>query len=339
MKKSNINQTNPAESKTEISQFNKIFDENVLNTIFENYTNNYFDNDPNIEIPSTQYFDPSDSTICGVNKQVLGLLIYYYNYTFVHYFEDEVLVEYSKCNKFRTDDIIKNNKDCYYTREFDKKYDFQDLLIQTSSIPDYNLRDFFQTIIKDTNKTSQFALFEWRKTGKNSNERESFLNSKYKRIWNIYIFGFVTIFKKIIDNYSVIKGENFKRSKLFDELHDKNLNTMSDLIRIITKISVSGFPNRIDNMTSVGLSQKHMFILSFIRNHFKSDIYRICNLNRDLIKKFNKDVAEEYCKAENDYVNKIDVCYRYNLNRFTNGDETEKYLNSIIQDIIIDIDF
>lgn len=339
MKKSNINQTNPAESKTEISQFNKIFDENVLNTIFENYTNNYFDNDPNIEIPSTQYFDPSDSTICGVNEQVLGLLIYYYNYTFAHYFEDEVLVEYSKCNKFRTDDIIKNNKDCYYTREFDKKYDFQDLLIQTSSIPDYNLRDFFQTIIKDTNKTSQFALFEWRKTGKNSNERESFLNSKYKRIWNIYIFGFVTIFKKIIDNYSVIKGENFKRSKLFDELHDKNLNTMSDLIRIITKISVSGFPNRIDNMTSVGLSQKHMFILSFIRNHFKSDIYRICNLNRDLIKKFNKDVAEEYCKAENDYVNKIDVCYRYNLNRFTNGDETEKYLNSIIQDIIIDIDF
>ena len=98
-----------------------------------------------------------------------------------------------------------------YAKEFDKKYNYNELLIQTTKIDDYNLRDFYKLIINESITNSSFYYIENYRL--KNGERETFLVSKAKRCVACYMLGFMMTIKRLMDYMSLLGFKKVKRDQ------------------------------------------------------------------------------------------------------------------------------
>lgn len=280
--RSTLSEELPGDSKYFNDLFNKIDDRNIFSEIYDRYkTNDGFN--PYME----KYTDDiiiniiNCNTISnkGVNEKIENLCYIYYGFAFSHFFEDEVIYEYldkSYYDGYDEDNIIEHNKPIIYTREFDKKYNYNDLLIQTTKIDDYNLRDFYKLIINESIIKSSFYYIENYKL--ENGERESFLVSKAKRCAACYLLGFMMTIKRLMDYISLLESKKVKpdQSELCDKLYISIKTTINLYINMIKRLTsdaildnVSEFVGQNCSNYSHGTYPKLDHMIYILTNHIK----------------------------------------------------------------------
>lgn len=148
--------------------------------------------------------------------------------TFTVFFEDAVLINYR--NPRRYDKEVEHfGKTLYidsYTREFYRSYDITDLLGKASTITDYNVRDFIQTILSES-KSCKLNIFD---PGKLSNgEYAFFMYSKHSRkIW-MCLTNYLIFSAKITGMMEQTKPRNDKDLQLFENIK-KRVNHLSETL-------------------------------------------------------------------------------------------------------------
>ena len=280
--RSTLSEELPGDSKYFNDLFNKIDDRNIFSEIYDRYkTNDGFN--PYME----KYTDDiivniiNCNTISnkGVKEKIENLCYIYYGFAFSHFFEDEVIYEYldkSYYDGYDEDNIIEHNKPIIYTREFDKKYNYNDLLIQTTKIDDYNLRDFYKLIINESIIKSSFYYIENYKL--ENGERESFLVSKAKRCVACYLLGFMMTIKRLMNYISLLESKKVKpdQSELCDKLCISIKTTINLYINMIKRLTsdaildnVSKFVDLNCSSFSRGTYPKLDHMIYILTNHIK----------------------------------------------------------------------
>lgn len=141
--------------------------------------------------------------------------------TFSVFFEDAVLLNFFK--EYQSEHYAKNIKLISYAREFNKNYDIVDLLGKASSISDYNVRDFMQTIIGEV-KHLKCMIYDPAKLS--NGEYASWLYSKLSReIW-LRITNSVILASKLISTMEQVKPR-YEEIDTFDKVYS-TLNRFVD---------------------------------------------------------------------------------------------------------------
>ena len=280
--RSTLSEELPGDSKYFNDLFNKIDDRNIFSEIYDRYKTNdgfnpymgKYDDDIIINIINCNTMSNK-----GVNEKIENLCYIYYGFAFSHFFEDEVIYEYldkSYYDGYDEDNIIEHNKPIIYTREFDKKYNYNDLLIQTTKIDDYNLRDFYKLIINESIIKSSFYYIENYKL--ENGERESFLVSKAKRCVACYLLGFMMTIKRLMDYISLLESKKVKpdQSELCDKLYISIKTTINLYINMIKRLTsdaildnVSEFVGQNCSNYSHGTYPKLDHMIYILTNHIK----------------------------------------------------------------------
>lgn len=247
-------------------------DDGEFNRLF-NKIDNINANDYAVNGANSIYYDDELSAVAGSITNIPELVSNLYNYAFSVYFSNEVVVTLDYGPK--EDNILDKTYSKYsYSREFDKKYDLIDMYTQTEKISDYNLRDYFQDLIKKFKLNSNFTPFCC-KTMSNG-EKEAFLNSKATRIVALYSYGMAVYFDKISKYIQEIGANKANINSKYDSKLCSSLrDTIKDKIFILKKFFVSSF-DYIDNNSSINYMNqqcaeegfsKFGFLLSVVGNH------------------------------------------------------------------------
>lgn len=236
--RSTLSEELPGDSKYFNDLFNKIDDRVTFGSIYENYKIHKLGFEPlkyKGDIVESILNNNNDRNL-SLQESIDNLCNIYYGFAFSHFFEDEVLYEYCyDCND--ENNIIDTTKAYKYTREFDKKYNFNELMNITMKIDDYNLRDFYQVIIKEAYKNSSFALMENYKC--ENGERETFLVSKAKRCVSVYLLGFMISIKRLMNYYSLLESKKIKPCNVNLDLYNKLYSSFTEYIRDYIEILVN----------------------------------------------------------------------------------------------------
>lgn len=317
------------------ASFNKNFNINddrmLLANIFDNIEDNHYvesnDQESLLEfkfIPNTSHYG-SDNLELQLNQIVSRA----YMYTFSRFFRNEILVEYS----YSSDYILEQTRVAYY-KEFDKKYDLGELFIQTDSISDYNLKDYFQETLRNFKKNSYFHTYKSRINA--NGEKFTFLNSKSDKFLGVYVFGVCVLLRKIMKFISMLE----ERKTLFNEEFDGRLKAnlrdiIIDRIQILGKMlsdSVYPYP-AISRMNHTAYQRmgfnKFAFMLHIRTNHMSEYNIEECNANyNDNIEKLLKMISKE------DEANKCEciLCEKYKTLRKSNF---RKAINDFIDNYVI----
>ena len=241
--RSTLSEELPGDSKDFNDLFNKIDDRVTFESIYENYKIH------KLGFDSLKYkgdiiesiLNNNNNRNLSLQESIDNLCNIYYGFAFSHFFEDEVLYEYCYGCIVVNDEnnMIDAIKAYKYTREFDKKYNFNELMNITMKIDDYNLRDFYQVIIKEAYKNSSFALMENYKC--ENGERETFLVSKAKRCVSVYLLGFMISIKRLMNYYSLLESKKIKPCNVNLDLCNKLYSSFTEYIEeyivIISKLT------------------------------------------------------------------------------------------------------
>lgn len=280
--RSTLSEELPGDSKYFNDLFNKIDDRNIFSEIYDRYkTNDGFN--PYMETYNGDIIDNiincNNAYYNGVNEKIENLCYIYYGFAFSHFFEDEVIYEYldkSYYDGYDEDDIIEHNKPIIYAKEFDKKYNYNDLLIQTTKIDDYNLRDFYKLIINESITESSFYYIENYRL--KNGERETFLVSKAKRCVACYMLGFMMTIKRLMDYISLLESKKVKpdQSELCDKLCISIKETIDLYVNRIKRLTsdaildnISEFFGQNCSSFSHGTYPKLDYMISILTNHIK----------------------------------------------------------------------
>lgn len=239
--RSTLSEELPGDSKDFNDLFNKIDDRVTFESIYENYKIH------KLGFDSLKYkgdiiesiLNNNNNRNLSLQESIDNLCNIYYGFAFSHFFEDEVLYEYCYGCIVVNDEnnMIDSIKAYKYTREFDKKYNFNELMNITMKIDDYNLRDFYQVIIKEAYKNSSFALMENYKC--ENGERETFLVSKAKRCVSVYLLGFMISIKRLMNYYSLLESKKIKPCNVNLDLCNKLYSSFTEYIRDYIEILVN----------------------------------------------------------------------------------------------------
>lgn len=268
----------------------------------------------NMSIPSLAYNSPFDEFFPSSNDlETLDLSSYDKIYESLYYFsstlDEKDLALTLVCKAFKSffstgacfnfyyeqDGTADNLKVYNYTKEFFAKYDRNVLLDKTTKITDYNIRDFFQAIIKENNgvqsKPYQLKL--------DNNENAYFLFCKLRRnVW-------VDIATETLCEVKLIKQIKICCSKV--EGSEKVFKLIQDRLTRCIQNSISQIFT-CDNYDKTSWNKKAYAIVSLTRTDnlikFISRVYeRASNLNyvdhsiisgTQLGRQYNKDSISEY---------------------------------------------
>jgi hypothetical protein len=159
--------------------------ENIFKYINDDYSSIAYDD----QFINQMFAAISDYSSSNKEEFILHQASILFRKTFTVFFENAVLINFYR--KYGNNGhYSKSMEMCSYTREFYRPYDFGDLLRKASSISDYNIRDFIQTIISEF-KSCRNSIYD---PGKLANgEYMFFMYSKLSRkLWmelsNLLIF-------------------------------------------------------------------------------------------------------------------------------------------------------
>ena len=335
--RSTLSEELPGDSKYFNDLFNKIDDRNIFSEIYDRYKANDGFN-PYLEKYTGDIIDNiincNHAYYNGVKEKIENLCYIYYGFAFSHFFEDEVIYEYldkSYYDGYDEDDIIEHNKPIIYAKEFDKKYDYNDLLIQTTKIDDYNLRDFYKLIINESITGSSFYYIENYRL--KNGERETFLVSKAKRCVACYLLGFMMTIKRLMDYISLLESKKVepKQSDLCDKLCisiKETIDLYANRIKRLTSDAIldniSEFFGQNCSSFSHGTYPKLDYMISILTNHIK------------LISESKKRGVVPYLKGLQKFF-KIDEDYHMHGRYYDDNikDTLDKSFDFITDDILI----
>lgn len=157
--------------------------------------------------------------------------------TFTVFFEDAVLINYRNPQRYYKE-VEHFGKEFYvdsYTREFYRSYDITDLLGKASTITDYNVRDFIQTILSES-KSYKLNIFD---PGKLSNgEYAFFMYSKHSRkIW-MCLTNYLIFSAKLTGMMEQTKPRDDKDLQLFENIKNRVSHLSETLYGILLSKSL-----------------------------------------------------------------------------------------------------
>lgn len=258
--------------------------------IFENifkYINKDYDtyDDQFINQMFTAISDYSDS-----NKEefILHQASILFRKTFTVFFENAILINFYR--KYDNNGhYSKSIEMSSYTREFYRPYDFGDLLRKASSISDYNIRDFIQTIISEF-KSCRNSIYD---PGKLANgEYMFFMYSKLSRKLWMELSNLLILTSKLIGMMEQTKPVRDSDIKL----HDKVSKTVNDFAEFVygTLVNMISEARYVPNQFTVGFRAWKFDlppltkILKYCSNYAKPvvsrDSHKIDQLVRDVLK-------------------------------------------------------
>lgn len=300
---------------------NRNFISNILNKI---ETDNYY-----------THSDPIESLYYCVNdkENIKKIPETLYNYAFSTFFSDTVVWEFPVEN---TSDIVIISK-LRYCREFDKKYDLVEIYNNIGKLSDYNLRDFYQTIIRDIKKESMFTYIECDKCA--NGEKESFLVSKAHRFVILYGLAFSIVFNKIVDLVTMLQDsrnmisnkDNKLNSELYNIISDTAKNFASYIAEVVfidKKCTDEGENDYyLRKLISKGYN-KLSFMISILNKHNKkivANLQTYPNQNKliSFIEKLGKYQVKDCFNIE------------YNNNNFVSSKDIKNKLCNIVDDTFI----
>jgi hypothetical protein len=208
--------------------------------------------------------------------------------TFTVFFENAILINfYRKYDS--TGHYSKSIEMGSYTREFYRPYDFGDLLRKASSISDYNIRDFIQTIISEF-KSCKNSIYD---PGKLANgEYMFFMYSKLSRKLWMELSNLLILTSKLIGMMEQTKPVRDSDIKL----HNKVSKTVDDFAEFVygTLVNMISEARYVPNQFTVGFRAwkfdlPHLTkILKYCSNYAKPvvsrDSHKIDQLVRDVLK-------------------------------------------------------
>jgi len=256
--------------------------ENIFKYINKDYDSS---DDQFINQMFTAISDYSDS-----NKEefILHQASILFRKTFTVFFENAILINFYR----RYDNNGHYSKSIEmgsYTREFYRPYDFGDLLRKASSISDYNIRDFIQTIISEF-KSCKNSIYD---PGKLANgEYMFFMYSKLSRKLWMELSNLLILTSKLIGMMEQTKPVRDSDIKL----HDKVSKTVNDFAEFVygTLVNMISEARYVPGQFSVGYGSWKFDlpplskILKYCSNYAKPvvsrDSHKIDQLVRDVLK-------------------------------------------------------
>ena len=238
--------------------------------------------------------------------------------TFTVFFEDAVLFTIRR--NYSSNDNGNNNQHYnkalsiqVYTREFYKGYNIGDLLEKASSISDYNIRDFIQTIITES-KSCKNTIYD---PGKMANgEYLFFMYSKLSRkIWMDLTNGLI-LASKLVGMMEQTKPRTEQDAKLHESIK-RRVNSFAEftygtLLNMLTEARFIPRTN-IGYMFSwkdefLSLKKYINFCNEFVKPVVSSDNHKIDELVRDVLR--ISDSKEENAHVDSGFIVSYDVSDR-----------------------------
>lgn len=221
--------------------FNKIDNRNLLKDALDHYENRslFSGYSPLTSFSDAVIYSLQDNGYSSVDKTICTI----YDKAFSLFFSSTV--SWSIDWDYKPDNILTKTSKMGYSREFDKKYDLVELYNDIGKLSDYNLRDFYQQLIR-TVKVSSYYTPSYSKKAENG-EKQSFLASKARRFVVLYALAFTIFIKKVI---SYVECLNANKTTYFTKVFSDDEQLNSSLITII-KNTLSFIINYIANISQI----------------------------------------------------------------------------------------